>query len=172
MKYKKSQSESGLRGARARWKQHGEPIGSPSKRHSEANGVALAKNASSSSSSSSFASSLTDRPPELPSANGNGTGLRERFETFWAAVPKRVGKDAAWRAWQKRQPSPELTEQICAALAWQTQQDNWLLEGGRFIPNPATWITAGRWQDEPTDAMRVNTRTLSIGRAGAEFLKS
>ena len=102
----------------------------------------------------------------------NGTGLRERFDQFWAVYPKKVGKEAAWKAWQQRRPSVELTQQICAALAWQRKQDGWLKEGGRFIPNPTTWINAGRWQDEPTTVPHLNDRTIALGRAAEEFLKS
>lgn len=105
-------------------------------------------------------------------ATANGNGLRERFQAFWEIYPRKVGKDAAWRAWQKRRPGEEITGTIIAALAWQVKQDNWLREGGRFVPNPATWITQGRWQDEPSDSPRVNDRTLAIGHTTAEFLKS
>lgn len=179
LKYKKAQAESGLRGAQKRWKNHGKPIGSPSGRHESP----MAKNGS--SSSSSFASAFADTPPppdgevaldvtgtQLQAQSENGAGLRERFDAFWKVYPRKVGRDAAWRAWQKRRPGADLTGQICAALAWQRQQDNWLRDGGRFIPNPSTWIHQGRWQDEPSTTPRLSDRTLAIGRAGEEFLKS
>jgi hypothetical protein len=105
-------------------------------------------------------------------AKTNGTGLRERFDAFWQAYPRKVAKDGAWRAWQKRKPSAELLQQIVAALAWQVHQDTWLKDGGRYIPHPATWLNAGRWQDEPSKGPRLNDRTLAIGRAGEEFLRS
>jgi len=101
----------------------------------------------------------------------NGAGLLERFNAFWTVYPRKVAKDAAWKAWQRRRPSAELTQQICAALAWQRQQDGWLKDGGQFIPNPATWINAGRWQDEPTTTPRLSEKTIAIGRATEEFLK-
>ncbi len=85
-------------------------------------------------------------------ANGNGSLLRERFDRFWDAYPKKVGKDAAWRAWQKRRPDESLVAAMVTALAWQARQDNWQREQGRFVPNPATWLNAGRWQDEPAPA--------------------
>jgi hypothetical protein len=97
--------------------------------------------------------------------------LRERFEAFWQVYPKKVGKDAAWKAWQRRKPSADLTQQICAALAWQRQQDQWLKDGGQFVPNPATWINEGRWQDEPSTMPRISDSMLSIGRAVEGFLK-
>ena len=97
--------------------------------------------------------------------------MRERFDAFWGVYPKKVGKEAAWRAWQKRRPSQALTEQISAAIAWQRKQDKWVREGGRFIPNPATWINRGEWDNEPSETPRLNDRTLAIGRAYEEFVK-
>ena len=76
--------------------------------------------------------------------------VRDRFEEFWVEYPRKVGKDAAWRVWQRLRPDAKLQADITAALAWQRTQENWLREGGRFIPNPATWLNQGRWQDEPT----------------------
>jgi hypothetical protein len=80
----------------------------------------------------------------------NGDGLRERFDAFWSAYPRKVGKNAAWRAWQKLKPDPELTSTILSALTWQRRQDGWLREGGRFVPHPSNWLDRGQWADEPT----------------------
>ena len=126
----------------------------------------------------SFAFDTSDSAQTVPtsvekkprSGRVNGTDLRQRFDAFWASYPRKIGKDAAWRAWQQRRPDTDLTAAILAAVAWQVRQDNWLREGGRFIPNPATWLKAGRWQDEPSQTPRVNQRTLAIARAGEQFL--
>jgi len=85
-------------------------------------------------------------------ANGNrltAEGLRQRFSEFWRTYPKKVGKDAAWRAWQKRRPDAALLASMLTALGWQSRQENWLKENGQYVPNPATWLNAGRWEDEP-----------------------
>jgi hypothetical protein len=102
----------------------------------------------------------------------NGNGLRERFAEFWKLYPKKVGKDSAWKAWLKRRPSADLASIMLATLAWQKQQDNWLRERGRFVPNPATWLNRGQWEDEPIDQPMLNDRTLAAVRATEEFLKS
>ena len=120
-------------------------------------------------------SNLTEPNPEpARGAEGvsatNGTGLRERFETFWRAYPRRVGKSAAWRAWQQRHPGAELLQQILSALAWQIKQDSWIREAGRYVPNPATWLNAARWEDEPNRTPHVNKQTLALARAGEQFL--
>lgn len=77
------------------------------------------------------------------------------FMRFWAQYPKKVGKDDALRAWRKRKPDVGL---VLTALI---QQSDWLQrEGGAFIPNPATWLNQGRWQDEPpTSITAISTTT-------------
>ena len=68
------------------------------------------------------------------------------FDTFWAAYPKKTGKTAAQKAWQKAKP---VLAEVLAALTWQVDSDQWRKDGGQFIPNPATYLNQGRWQDEP-----------------------
>ena len=40
------------------------------------------------------------------------------------------------------------------AVATAKTSEQWLREGGRFIPNPSTWINQGRWDDEPLPPAR------------------
>jgi hypothetical protein len=43
-------------------------------------------------------------------------------------------------------------------------QDDWIKDGGKFIPYPATWLNAKRWEDEETElhpmAGKVSETTL------------
>ena len=39
-------------------------------------------------------------------------------------------------------------ETLLSAIDQQTRSDQWTRENGRFIPNPATWLNQGRWEDE------------------------
>lgn len=72
----------------------------------------------------------------------------ERFNRFWEVYPKKVGKGAARKSWDKRKPSEELTAQMIAAVRRQAQSDQWRRDGGQYIPNPATWLNQERWEDE------------------------
>lgn len=76
------------------------------------------------------------------------TGESELFDQFWAAYPKHVAKKPARRAWDKLHADADLLAKILAALEWQKREDSWQREAGRFIPNPATWLNARRWEDE------------------------
>lgn len=93
------------------------------------------------------------RSREEAMANGNGLrqeakGLPERFDRFWAAYPRKVGKDAAWKAFEKRRPDADLTDRMIAAVNEQRRTLAWTKDGGEYIPHPATWLNQGRWQDE------------------------
>jgi len=80
------------------------------------------------------------------SSSGGGSG---GFTRFWAAYPKKVGKDAAERAWAKKGCEAH-ADDIITSLE---RQRPWLMrEEGKYIPNPATWLNEGRWKDEPPPA--------------------
>lgn len=74
--------------------------------------------------------------------------LDERFETFWKAYPKKIGKGAAEKAWQKISSLEAVLETIAGAVAAQSRSEQWLKDGGQFIPHPATWLNQRRWEDE------------------------
>lgn len=83
--------------------------------------------------------------------DGNGDSISAaaaRFERFWAAYPRKVGRDAAWREWLKRSPGNALTDTMIAKVREQQASPQWLKDGGQFIPHPRTWLHQGRWQDE------------------------
>jgi deoxyribodipyrimidine photolyase len=66
----------------------------------------------------------------------------DSFTEFWNKYPKKVGKDKALSAWKKK--SPKLND-VLFALTWQIESQQW--QKG-YIPNPATYLNEGRWQDE------------------------
>ncbi len=74
-----------------------------------------------------------------------------RFEEFWNAYPKKVGKDAAKKAWSKRKPDDALLAVILTAVNWQKNSDEWKKDNGQFIPYPAKWLNDARWNDEPPE---------------------
>jgi uncharacterized protein YdaU (DUF1376 family) len=82
---------------------------------------------------------ITPKPPK---------GADVRFEKFWAAYPKKVGKFDAKRAFDKRKVDDQLLESMLSAVMRQSGTDAWRKDGGQFIPNPSTWLNQGRWQDE------------------------
>lgn len=70
------------------------------------------------------------------------------FLTFWAAYPKKVKKQKAWESWRKLRPDTALVSVILNALERQKRSDRWTRDGGRYIPDPTTWLNGRRWEDE------------------------
>ena len=72
-------------------------------------------------------------------------GVIADFEDFWKAYPKKVGKKDARAAFLKVSVP---VQTLLDALEKQKQSDQWSRENGRFVPNPATWLSQQRWEDE------------------------
>lgn len=81
-----------------------------------------------------------DNPPIAPRG-----GEADDFDRFWQAYPKKVGKQAARKAFH-RVKTP--VESLLRAISEQKRSDQWSRDGGRFVPNPATWLNQGRWEDD------------------------
>ena len=67
------------------------------------------------------------------------------FLTFWKAYPRKVGKLAAIKAWLRQKPP---IDAVLAALEWQRGDEQWVKDGGQFIPHPSTYLNNRRWEDE------------------------
>lgn len=65
------------------------------------------------------------------------------FDEFWAAYPKRIGKADAQRAWAKASRVAVPAHILAAAKAYALHPP----DDPRFIPNPATWLNGGRYDD-------------------------
>jgi len=65
--------------------------------------------------------------------------------SFWEEYPKKVGKGAAFTAFKKAKVK---LETLLTAVAEQKGSEDWLKEGGRYIPMPTTWLNQRRWEDE------------------------
>jgi hypothetical protein len=87
---------------------------------------------------------------------GVGETTDNPFEAFWRAVPRKVGKADAKRAWinaikviRGREATPGygdaqafLLDRITAFAASPKAK-------GEFCPHPATWLNGGRYDDDP-----------------------
>jgi hypothetical protein len=69
------------------------------------------------------------------------------FDAFWSNYPKKVGKPAAQRAWNKVRGS-EIPDIRDGLNQWKATEQ-WQKDGGQFIPYPATFLNQRRWEDEP-----------------------
>lgn len=92
-------------------------------------------------------------------AKSNAPSEREAaFVRFWAAYPRKVGREAARKAFAKVKVDVTV---LLHAIQEQKRSDQWVRDGGKFIPNPATWLNQSRWEDElliaAEDKNRVRT---------------
>lgn len=68
------------------------------------------------------------------------------FEEFWQAYPRKIGKGAARKAWEKaveKSPPYEImagVEKFKRAKPWRGDL--------QFCPHPTTWLNQERWEDE------------------------
>ena len=92
----------------------------------------------------------TTRVPRSSPPTGSDV-YAERFAEFWKAYPKKAGKEAARKAFMKVKPSADLLQRMLEAIKEQKASDQWKRGNGQYIPNPATWLNGGHWDDEPTE---------------------
>lgn len=76
------------------------------------------------------------------------------FLDFWKEYPKKVGKGDAFKKWKKAKLTNTDKTDIMNALNWQKKSDRWRNDYGRFIPNPSTYISQRRWEDEPCENLK------------------
>lgn len=88
----------------------------------------------------------TTPSPLSPKADG---GYSDDFLLFWAEYPKKVGKAEAFKRYKRMKLGKADNADIITALKWQRNCTQWQRDGGRFVPNPATYLSQRRWEDEP-----------------------
>lgn len=97
----------------------------------------------------------TDRDNDTSSLFSSKTACvySEDFLSFWKEYPKKVGKGDAFNKWKKAKLTRADKEDILTALSWQKKSDRWSDSKGRYIPNPSTYISQRRWEDEPYEGI-------------------
>lgn len=88
-----------------------------------------------------------------PTSPRRGSGRKKSadmdgFTLFWQEYPRKAAKAAALKAWQKLNPSPELVERILAHVRDHKRSQDWIKDGGQFVPHPATFLNGRRWEDD------------------------
>lgn len=102
---------------------------------------------------------------EPPSSPPRGTRVANGFDQFWKAYPRKVGKGAARKSWERLRPGPELLQEILNSLGEQVYSDTWVRDAGRYIPHPTTWLNQERWADELTTGPKPETPEDIAARA-------
>ena len=99
-------------------------------------------------------------------ASPSKTLIRQRFDQFWAEYPRKAGKSDAAKVWKAIDPDEALFAEIMDGLKRAKQSAQWLDNGGKYIPNPANWLSKRRWEDQdpvPAESVRGGSRSYDIG---------
>ena len=90
----------------------------------------------------------TKTPPNPQRGTAAGD-VETDFNRFWAEYPRKQGKGAARKVFDKARKKVTL-ETMLAAVERQRRSEQWNRDGGQYIPMPATWLNQERWSDEET----------------------
>lgn len=66
------------------------------------------------------------------------------FENFWKLYPCKVGKEDARAVFYKTDVPVQI---IMEGLQNHINSHRWLSDDGKFIPNPANWLSKRQWED-------------------------
>jgi len=89
------------------------------------------------------------------------TLIDKRFNEFWSAYPRKVGKSAVYKVWKRLNPNAELFARILTAIGRAAATEQWQRESGRFIPYPLTWLNQGRWDDDHSPVISQSPRPMN-----------
>ena len=87
-------------------------------------------------------------PEENPCSPSASASADDGFASFWKLYPNKVAKPQALKAWKKIKPAGQMLADLMAGLDRQKAGEQWQKDGGQFIPHPASWLNARRWEDE------------------------
>ena len=88
----------------------------------------------------------------------NGGVNEEKFNQFWSAYPKKVGKDKCQKWFKAHKVDDELLNKMLDTISKFKQSKGWLKDNGQYIPHPYTWLNRGGWEDE----LEENSNNSSI----------
>ena len=76
----------------------------------------------------------------------NKTAPSGAFEQFWNEYPRKVGKQEAFKVWNKKRLDPIAPTLILDVRTRKTSDDSW--KDKKFIPHASTYLNQERWTDE------------------------
>lgn len=84
------------------------------------------------------------------------------FDIFWSTYPRRVGKDAARKAFAKAIDRAPVDAVLAGAERYAAQRAN---QDPSYTAHPSTWLNQGRWMDEaPATGPVMSKGAQSVAR--------
>jgi hypothetical protein len=82
------------------------------------------------------------------------------FDSFWKFYPRKAGKDAARKAWEKLRPEIPIIKMIADNVRERVEKGEWRKDNQSFILHASTYLNQKRWEDEVVDQhTQTQTRT-------------
>lgn len=76
-----------------------------------------------------------------------GESEGDGFDNFWYLYPNKQNKVRAHASWARIKTSEHPA--IMDGLRRWVSSEDWKKDNGQFIPHPASWLNAHRWEDHP-----------------------
>lgn len=70
------------------------------------------------------------------------------FEDFWTHYPKKKARQDAIKSFNAINPGQELVQLMINKIMEEKKTEDWMKDGGQYIPHAATWLNGRRWEDE------------------------
>lgn len=99
--------------------------------------------------------------PQLPSKGATGTD----FERFWKAYPRKVGKDAAVKAFARAAKKVSVETMLAAIERYRQTKPI-----GQDYCHPTVWLNQGRWQDEENTGEDEGAERRKVNGSGPKPL--
>lgn len=87
------------------------------------------------------------------------------FELFWKSYPKKEKKAKSKEWFDKHKVNQETFDLIMSKLEMFKKTSQWVKDGGKFIPQPITWLNQQRWEDE----INLDTNNPSLPEWYADY---
>ena len=100
-----------------------------------------------------------------------GSAPGSSFTVFWESYPCKIGREKAWEAWKELSPTPILAEGIMNALEAWKRSEQWLEDGGRFVPRATKWLAERHFENPPAAGKSAVPKGAS-GELGAAELEA
>ena len=107
-----------------------------------------------------------EREKEISNTPSSPAKPSMEFDTFWAAYPRKKGKIAGRKAFDKAIKLTTL-EQLLQGIALLKRETAG--KDPEWTPHPATWLNEGRWDDEPSTS--TTTKPAASSPWNQEFYK-
>lgn len=90
------------------------------------------------------------------------------FDEFWTQYPRREGRQAAQRAFEKLKPDRGLTDRLLGDIAKRLGTGTWSEK--QFIPHASTYLNGRRWEDEliPRGPITRDDRNQAVAQTWLE----